>query len=162
AIGERTRLILRVHPSNFRVSGFTARPELKELADLGRERGIPVYEDLGSGCLVDLRAQGLEESLVKASLGAGIPIVSFTCDKLLGGPQSGIIAGEAELLQRVRRNPMYRAFRVDKLIIESLETTLRHLLKHNWQAIPTLRMISAPLEEIRTRAERIAAKLPEL
>jgi L-seryl-tRNA(Ser) seleniumtransferase len=162
AIDEKTRLILRVHPSNFRVSGFTARPELNALADLGRECGIPVYEDLGSGCLVNLRPQGMDEPLVKDSLTAGINLISFSCDKLLGGPQSGIIAGDADLVQRVRRNPMYRAFRVDKLILESLETTLRHLVTENWQAIPTLQMIFAPLEEMRSRAARVAAKLAEL
>ncbi len=159
AIDERTRLILRVHQSNFRVSGFTARPELKELADLGREHGVPVYEDLGSGCVVDFRGQGIDEPLVSDSLAAGMNVVSFSCDKLLGGPQSGIIAGDKELIKRIRRNPMYRAFRVDKLIIESLETTLRHLLRENWRAIPTLQMIFTPLDEIRARAERVAGQL---
>ncbi len=162
AIGERTRLILRVHPSNFHMSGFTARPDLQELTELGRERGIPVYEDLGSGCLVDLRAQGINEPLVTESLAAGVNVVSFSCDKLLGGPQSGIIAGEISTVERIRRNPLYRALRVDKLIIESLETTLRHLLLENWTAIPTLAMILAPIDEIHQRAERVAAKLEGL
>jgi L-seryl-tRNA(Ser) seleniumtransferase len=159
AISETTRLILRVHPSNFRMAGFTARPELEELVQLGRERGIPLYEDLGSGCLVDLRGQGLDEPLVSESLAAGVNVVSFSCDKLLGGPQSGIIAGDPELVARIRRNPMYRAFRVDKLIIEALETTLRHVLAQNWEAIPTLRMIFEPLEEVRGRAERLLVQL---
>jgi L-seryl-tRNA(Ser) seleniumtransferase len=159
AINDRTRLILRVHPSNFRVTGFTARPELKELAELGRAHGIPVYEDLGSGCLIDLRAQGIDEPVVADSLAAGVNLVSFSCDKLLGGPQSGIVAGDPELVQRVRRNPMYRTFRVDKLIIEALENTLRHLLMENWQAIPTLRMIFASFEEVHQRAERVLHKL---
>jgi L-seryl-tRNA(Ser) seleniumtransferase len=159
ALSERTRVILRVHPSNFRVSGFTARPELHELAELARERGIPVYEDLGSGCLVDLRVKGLDEPLVSESLAAGVNLVSFSCDKLLGGPQSGIIAGDADLVARIRRNPMYRAFRIDKLIIESLETTLRQLIAENWEAIPTLRMIFAPLKEIQNRAELVATQL---
>jgi len=158
-INERTRLILRVHPSNFLISGFTARPGLSELAELGRTRGIPVYEDLGSGCLVNLRQAGIYEPLVSESVNAGINIVSFSCDKLLGGPQSGIIAGDAELVQRVRRNPLYRALRADKLILESLQLTLKHLVAQNWDAIPTLRMIFAPLDEIRARAERLAAKL---
>ncbi len=162
AIGEKTKLILRVHPSNFHVSGFTARPALSELVVLGRERNIPVYEDLGSGCLVDLREQGINEPLARASLDAGVTVVSFSCDKLLGGPQSGIIAGEIEAVQRVRRNPMYRAFRTDKLVIEALETTLRHLLLQNWSAVPTLRMIFADTNELRARAERVAAGLPEM
>ncbi|HEX3681591.1 MAG TPA: L-seryl-tRNA(Sec) selenium transferase [Bryobacteraceae bacterium] len=159
AINERTRLILRVHPSNFRISGFTARPELNELAQLGRECGIPVYEDLGSGCLVDLRANDLDEPLVSESLAAGVDLVSFSCDKLLGGPQSGIVAGDGDLVARIRRNPMYRAFRVDKLIVEALETTLRHLVAQNWKAIPTLQMIFATPGEIRGRAERVARQL---
>lgn len=159
AINERTRLILRVHPSNFRVSGFTARPELKELANVGRQHVVPVYEDLGSGCLLDLQGQGIDEPLVCDSLAAGMNVVSFSCDKLLGGPQSGIIAGDPELIKCIRRNPLYRAFRVDKVIIESLETTLRHLLREDWRAIPTLRMIFTPPEEIRARAERVAAQL---
>jgi len=162
AITEKTRLILRVHPSNFRVTGFTARPGLNELVELGRAQGVPIYEDLGSGCLVDLRAHGIDEPLVTESLAAGVNLVSFSCDKLLGGPQSGIIAGDLELVQRVRRNPMYRAFRAGKLIVEALETTLRHLLTENWQAIPTLRMIFADAREMRDRADRIAKRLEGL
>jgi L-seryl-tRNA(Ser) seleniumtransferase len=162
AITERTRLILRVHPSNFRVTGFTARPDLNELVQLGSAQGVPIYEDLGSGCLIDLRPHGIDEPVVADSLAAGVNLVSFSCDKLLGGPQSGIIAGDLELVQRVRRNPMYRAFRVDKLIVEALETTLRHLLTENWQAIPTLRMILANPKEVRERADRVMRKLEDL
>jgi L-seryl-tRNA(Ser) seleniumtransferase len=162
AINERTRLILRVHPSNFRVTGFTARPELNELVELAGARDVPVYEDLGSGCLIDLRPHGIDEPVVADSLAAGINLVSFSCDKLLGGPQSGIIAGDPGLVQRVRRNPMYRAFRVDKLIVEALETTLRHLLTENWRAVPTLRMIFADPPEMRERAERVLRKLEGL
>ncbi len=92
-------------------------------------------------------------------MGAGVSVVSFSCDKLLGGPQSGIIAGDAPIIQRTRRNPMYRALRADKLIIESLETTLRHLLLEHWNAVPSLGMIFASLDEIRQRADRVAAKL---
>lgn len=156
AITERTRLILRVHPSNFHVSGFTARPSLAELCSLG----VPVYEDLGSGCLVDLQRFGIREPLVTDSFKAGVNLLSFSCDKLLGGPQSGIIAGEAGLVERVRRNPMYRAFRVDKLVIEALETTLRCLLLEQWDAVATLRMIAANAETLRGRAERLAADVP--
>jgi L-seryl-tRNA(Ser) seleniumtransferase len=162
AINERTHLILRVHPSNFHISGFTARPNLRDLTALSHERGIPVFEDLGSGCLADLRANGIAEPLVTDSLAAGVNIVSFSCDKLMGGPQGGIIAGDAQLITRVRRNPVYRALRVDKLIIQALETTLGHLIRQDWQAIPALRMIFAGLDEIRTRAERLASKLDEM
>jgi L-seryl-tRNA(Ser) seleniumtransferase len=162
AISDRTRLILRVHPSNFHVSGFTARPSLKELVSLGREQGIPVYEDLGSGCLIDLKAAGIAETLVGESTATGVNLVSFSCDKLLGGPQAGIIAGDAELVRRVRRNPMYRAFRIDKLIIQALQTTLHHLLRKEWQQIPTYRLILAPLEELHARAERVRTTLAGL
>ncbi|MBV9264642.1 MAG: L-seryl-tRNA(Sec) selenium transferase [Acidobacteriaceae bacterium] len=160
AINDRTRLVLRVHRSNFRVTGFTSSPELRELAQLGRERGIPVYEDLGSGCLVDLQTKGIREPLVSDSFDAGVNVLSFSCDKLLGGPQSGIIAGDPELVRRIRRNPMYRTFRVDKLVIESLEQTLRHLLFEHWDAIPTLQMICPHPEQLKQRAERVAAALP--
>ncbi len=158
-INERTGLILRVHPSNFRITGFTERPELKDLAALAKERAIPLFEDLGSGCMVDLHPYGFDEPLVEESLAAGVDVVSFSCDKLLGGPQAGIVAGRTELVQRVRRNPMYRACRVDKLILQSLQITLRHVLMREWQSIPALRMILIPLEDLRQRAERIAAQL---
>ncbi len=162
AITDRTRLILRVHPSNFHVSGFTARPTVQELAALGRETGIPVYEDLGSGCLVDLRSKGIIEPLISESIAAGMNIVTFSCDKLLGGPQSGIITGDTELVQRIRRNPMYRALRCDKLVIESLSATLIKLMTADWEAVPTLRMIFQPASEIAERAERLAGRLAPL
>ena len=158
AITPMTRLILRVHPSNFHISGFTAKPTLTDLCGLG----IPVYEDLGSGCLVDLSAQGINEPLVSQSLQAGVNVVSFSCDKLLGGPQSGIIAGDADLITRIRRNPMYRAFRADKLIVQSLQTSLLHLVKQEWQSIPALRMIMEPLSKVRLRAEQVFAGVPNL
>ncbi|HLK19513.1 MAG TPA: L-seryl-tRNA(Sec) selenium transferase [Bryobacteraceae bacterium] len=159
AINERTRLLLRVHPSNFRIEGFTARPELGELVALGKERGVPVYEDLGSGCVADLRAFGVNEPLVGESIRAGANLVSFSGDKLLGGPQAGILAGDPRLVTRLRRNPMFRALRLDKLIYQSLETTLRHVLLERWDQIPILRMISISADELRTRAERFAARL---
>ncbi len=159
AINERTRLILRVHPSNFHMSGFTSRPSLNDLVLLGREKGVTVYEDLGSGCLLDLKTSGIHEPVVQESLAAGVNLLSFSCDKLLGGPQAGIIAGDSELVRRVRRNPMYRAFRVDKLITQSLQTTLQHVLRKDWRKIPVYRMILTPLEDIRARAERVRARL---
>ena len=160
AITERTRILLRVHPSNFRITGFTARPELHELVELGRERGIPVYEDLGSGCIVDLREYGIDEPLVQDSLATGANLVSFSGDKMLGGPQAGIIAGDTELVTRVRRNPLFRALRNDKFFCQSMETTLRHLLLGELDRIPALRMIRMTADQILTRAEAIAARLP--
>lgn len=159
AVNEKTRAILRVHPSNFHVAGFTGRPALEELASLGREYSIPVYEDLGSGCLVPLKAYGINEPVVADSFRYGVNLVSFSCDKLLGGPQSGIIAGDATLVERVRRNPMYRAFRVDKLVIEALQRTFQCLLQEQWDDIPTLRMIFASSDEIRDRANRVSQRL---
>ena len=162
AISERTRLLLRVHPSNFRIEGFTARASLEEVVALGRERGIPVYEDLGSGCLVDLRPFGVDEPLVSDSLRTGADLVSFSSDKLLGGPQAGILAGKAEIVARLRRNPMFRALRLDKMIYQALEATLRYLLLEQWDQVPTLRMIRQSPAEIRARAERLLALLPGL
>jgi L-seryl-tRNA(Ser) seleniumtransferase len=162
AITERTRLLLRVHPSNFRMEGFTARPELPELAALGKERGVPLYEDLGSGCITDLRAFGVEEPLVADSIRAGANLVSFSGDKLLGGPQAGVIAGDAALVARLRRNPMFRALRLDKLIYQALETTLRNLLLERWNEIPALRMISQTSAELRARTEQMRGRLDGL
>ena len=162
AINERTRLLLRVHPSNFRMQGFTARPELAELVALGRERGIPVYEDLGSGCMADLRPFGISEPLVTENLAAGADLVSFSGDKLLGGPQSGILAGRPQIITRLRRNPLFRALRIDKLITQSLEAALRSLLLERWEDVPALAMIRQPAESIRARAEALVARLPQL
>ncbi len=158
AMTERTALFLRVHPSNFHISGFTARPALGELAALGRETGVPVYEDLGSGCVA--RLPGIDEPLARDSIRAGVDLVSFSGDKLLGGPQAGILAGRADLVARLRRNPMYRALRLDKIILRHLEVTLRHLLFERWDAVPALRLIRRTPEQIRKRAERIAAEAP--
>ncbi len=160
AFGERTRLILRVHPSNFRIQGFTARPTTAELAGLARERGVPFYEDLGSGCVMDLRRFGIDEPLVADVLADGADLVSFSGDKLLGGPQAGILAGNGELVARLRRNPMFRALRLDKLICQALETTLRHLLLERWDQVPALAMIAMPAERIRQRAQRLLAGVP--
>jgi L-seryl-tRNA(Ser) seleniumtransferase len=159
AINVNTRLILRVHPSNFHITGFTGKPALKDLAQLARDRCIPLYEDLGSGCMVDLRRFGITEPLVTESIAAGANVVTFSGDKLLGGPQAGIIAGDTDLVARIRRNPMFRALRVDKLIYSALRTTLANLLFERYDAIPALRMLSLSAEEICDRAERICAKL---
>jgi L-seryl-tRNA(Ser) seleniumtransferase len=159
AITAETRLLLRVHPSNFRVVGFTDRPALADLAALGREHALPVYEDLGSGCLLDLSEQGIEEPVARASFAAGVSVVSFSGDKLLGGPQAGIIAGQKELVRRIRRNPLFRALRVDKLTIAALEATLRAYLRGAPDEVPALRMIRLPADEIRHRAQALAARL---
>ncbi len=164
AISERSRVLLRVHPSNFKVTGFTERPSLAELADLGRKAGLPVFEDLGAGCLTDLSAFGIFEPEAKASLAGGASLVAFSGDKLLGGPQAGIIAGKKELVERVRRNPLFRALRVDKLTASALEATLHCYLAGKLDEVPALRMIRLTADEIGRRAsqfaERLAASLP--
>ena len=162
AVTPRTRLLLRVHPSNFRITGFTACPSLRELAALGSELGLPLYEDLGSGCVADLRAFGVDEPLVSESLEAGADLVSFSGDKLLGGPQAGILAGNRELIGRLRRNPLFRALRLDKLIYRSLETTLRSLLLERWEAVPALAMIRQSAGQVRARAKALLERLPGL
>ena len=157
AVTDRTRLLVAVHPSNFKVTGFAGRPSREELAGLGRELGIPVYEDLGSGCLVDLQAYGVDEPTIAASLKAGVDLVSFSGDKLLGGPQAGILAGRTELVERLRANPLYRALRLDKLVIGALETTLRLLWLQRYDDVPVLGMIRRSADEIRVRAEALAS-----
>lgn len=159
AIGPQTRLLLRVHHSNFRIVGFTERPTLAALVELGRRFGLPVYEDLGSGSLIDLSDLGLEEPTAAASLQAGVALLSFSGDKLLGGPQVGVVAGRADLVQRVRRNPLYRALRVDKLTLAALEETLREYLLGRWERIPVLAMIRRETDELRRCAEAVVSKL---
>ena len=156
AIGINTKLIMRVHPSNFHQTGFVGKPTLAELTALGRKAGIPVYEDLGSGCLVDLKPFGIDEPLVSDSLKAGVGLVSFSCDKLLGGPQAGIIAGDAALIARVRKHPLYRALRLDKLAVQALSDALRSLVLGDHTSLPGLRMMMLSAESIRERAMRVA------
>lgn len=159
AIGEKTRLLLRVHPSNFTVSGFTEKPDVSELIALGERRGLPVVEDLGSGCLVNLAEAGISEPTVRESVEAGFSMVLFSGDKLLGGPQAGIIAGKKELVAKVRRHPLFRALRVDKLTIAAMEATLRAYLRAAWEEIPSQRMIRMTLQEISERTKRFAQSL---
>jgi L-seryl-tRNA(Ser) seleniumtransferase len=159
AISKSTRLLLRVHPSNFRIAGFTERPSLEELVALGRRRRIPVFEDLGSGCAAGLASAGIDEPVVRSSCRAGAAIVSFSGDKLLGGPQAGIIAGKKEIVARIRRNPLFRALRVDKLTIAALEVTLKAYHRGALDEIPTLRMIRLPAAEIARRANLFAQQL---
>jgi L-seryl-tRNA(Ser) seleniumtransferase len=163
AINEKTRLLLRVHPSNFKVTGFTDKPSLEELAALSQRSGLPLVEDLGSGCLVDLSEYGISEPMVRQSIEAGVGIVTFSGDKLLGGPQAGIIAGKKDLIARVRRHPLFRALRVDKLTIAALEVTLSAYLRAAWDEIPAIRMIRATPQELKRRAENLFRELrPEL
>jgi L-seryl-tRNA(Ser) seleniumtransferase len=151
AINEKTCVILRVHPSNFTVSGFTEKPEVAELIALGQRTTLPVVEDLGSGCLVDLSAVGINEPTARESVEAGFSLVLFSGDKMLGGPQAGIIAGKKDLVQKVRRHPLFRALRVDKLTIAALEATLRAYLRGAWSEIPALRMMQMSIEELSSR-----------
>ena len=161
AVNESTGLILRVHPSNYRVEGFSARPSLEALVSLARERGIPLAHDLGSGLLdADLLPGFPEEPTARGSLAAGVDLATWSGDKLLGGPQAGIIAGDAALIERLRGNPLLRAFRVDKTTLAALEATLMLYRDPELAArrVPALRMLREPVEAVQARA---AAALPE-
>src|ERR1700722_13890968 len=162
AINDRTRLLLRVHPSNFRVTGFTDRPPLEELVALGKKGNLPVYEALGSGCLADLSSTGISEPVVRTSGEAGVSVMTFSGDKLLGGPQGGMIAGKKEIVDHIRRNPLFRALRVDKLTIAAMEVTLKSYLRGALDEVPALRMIRLSASDIASRAERLCAKLRPL
>jgi L-seryl-tRNA(Ser) seleniumtransferase len=163
AINEKTRLLLRVHPSNFKVTGFADKPSLEELVALSQRTGIPLAEDLGSGCLVELSEHGISEPTVRQSVEAGVGIVTFSGDKLFGGPQAGIIVGKKDLIARVRRHPLFRALRVDKLTIAALEVTLGAYLRGAWEEIPAIRMIRATPQVLKRRAENLIRELrPEL
>ncbi len=155
AVGPETALILRVHQSNFRVVGFSELPRVEELAAVARRAGLPLVDDLGSGALVEIEG----EPTVAASLAAGADLVCFSGDKLLGGPQAGIVCGRADLVERLRRHPLQRALRADKLTLGALEGTLRLYLDPERAAreIPVLRMLAEPPEAVRARAERLAA-----
>ena len=160
AINEKTRLLLRVHRSNFEIVGFTEQPGLDELVALGRKHKIPVVEDLGNGALIDLRSLGVTgEPGVSESLRAGVDVVAYSGDKLLGGPQAGMLSGRPEAIARIRANPLFRALRVDKLTYAALEATLMAYIKQDHNAIPTLRMLRLPAEEIRTRAEVVKSRI---
>ena len=158
AIGPNTRVILRVHPSNYRITGFTASPDLRELAQLAHDAGLLLVEDLGSGTLVDLQRWGHpHEPTVGESIAAGADLVAFSGDKLLGGPQSGLLVGRAQALRPLRTHPLLRAVRIDKLSLAALEATLRLYLDHDRAAarIPVLRMLSTPLPVLQARAGRL-------
>jgi L-seryl-tRNA(Ser) seleniumtransferase len=152
AIGPETALLLRVHPSNFRVVGFAERPRVEELAAVARRHGVPLVDDLGSGALADVEG----EPTPARALAAGADLVCFSGDKLLGGPQAGVVAGRADLVERLRRHPLMRALRPDKLTLAALEGTLALWLDRPGE-VPVLRMLREPLEAVRARAERLAA-----
>src|SRR4051812_2942437 len=160
AITDKTRILLRVHRSNFEMVGFTEQPKLDELVALGRKHKIPVVEDLGNGALVDLRSLGIEgESGVVESLRAGVDVVAYSGDKLLGGPQAGMLSGRPEAIARIRANPLFRALRVDKFTYAALEATLMAYIKQDHNAIPALRMLRLPVGEIRARAEAVRSAI---
>ena len=162
AIGSETGLLLKVHTSNYRILGFTSQVSAKDLVQLGRERGIPVMEDLGSGCLVDLRPHGFpDEPTVPQAVAAGIDVVTFSGDKLLGGPQAGIVVGRGELVERLRRDPLNRALRIDKLTLAALEATLYAYEGGTaLRTLPALRSLTEPLASVRRRARRLLERLP--
>jgi L-seryl-tRNA(Ser) seleniumtransferase len=163
AINGRTRLLLRVHRSNFEISGFTEQPSLEDLVALARRRYIPLMEDLGSGALFDLRSVGIQgEPGVLDSLRAGVDVVTYSGDKLLGGPQAGLISGRADLVARMRANSLFRALRVDKLIYAALEATLLAYVKWDYDAVPALRMMSLSKDEIASRAKALLAKIESM
>jgi L-seryl-tRNA(Ser) seleniumtransferase len=160
AINDRTRLLLRVHRSNFEITGFTEQPGLDELVALARRRNLPLMEDLGSGALIDLRSVGITgEPGVLDSLRAGVDIVTYSGDKLLGGPQAGLISGRADLVARMRSNSLFRALRVDKLTYAALEATLLAYVKRDHDAVPVLRMMRLSKDEIARRAEEIVSQV---
>lgn len=162
-IDENTRLILKVHPSNYRIIGFTATPTVAELAELAHRKEILLYEDAGSGAMFDLSEYGLtDEPIISQSIVAGADVVTFSGDKLLGGTQSGLIVGRRDVVEYIRKHPLYRALRVDKLIYAALEATLEAYRKETFlQEIPVLKMLSATNAELMKRTADFADKLRE-
>jgi len=165
AIGPNTGLLLKVHTSNYSVVGFTAEVSLRELVDLGADRRLPVMEDLGSGTFIDFSKYGLlKEPTVQESVNAGAHLITFSGDKLLGGPQAGIIVGKKKIVDQVKKNPLTRALRIDKLTLAALESTLRLYRDEEKAArrIPTLRMIMLPLQKVKKRARQLADSLKNI
>jgi len=162
AIGPNTAALLRIHPSNYRIQGFTESVSIADLVSLGHARNLLVMDDIGSGALIDLQSLGFhEEPLAKASIEAGADLVWFSGDKLLGGPQAGILIGRKELITLLEKDPLMRAFRLDKMTLAALEATLRLYLDRDMaqREIPVLRMLSEPLDSLRQRAEQLAQLL---
>lgn len=161
AIGPNTGLLLKVRRSNFEIRGFTNEVELGELSTLAAQHGIPLVEDRGSGTFLDMSDSGIPRTDVRSSLRDGADLVLFSGDKLLGGPQAGIALGKRELIERMRRSPLARALRVEKLVIAALDWTLRALLDDRPGEIPTVRMLCADPDSLRERAERLARRISE-
>lgn len=162
AVTEDTAALMKVHSSNYRIIGFTAEVSAEEMVAIGRERGLPVIEDLGSGNLYNFASLGFaHEPTVQEAVAAGLDVVSFSGDKVLGGPQAGIIVGRKEYIGRIKRNPLNRALRIDKMTLAALEATLRLYLDPEVarRRVPTLRMITAPPEELRRRATALRRKV---
>ncbi|MBL7181096.1 MAG: L-seryl-tRNA(Sec) selenium transferase [Pseudomonadota bacterium] len=165
AIENDTGLFLKVHTSNYSIVGFTAQVSLKELVDLGAKYQIPVMEDLGSGTFIDFSRYGLiKEPTVQESVAAGADVITFSGDKLLGGPQAGIIVGKQEILDNIKKNPLTRALRIDKLTLAALEITLRHYRDPDKavDSIPTLRMLTLPFADIETKARQLKTLLEHI
>lgn len=162
AVNDKTGLIMKVHTSNFRIVGFTEEADIVSLVTLGKSRGIPVMDDLGSGCLIDLEQYGLQhEPTVREALATGIDVVTFSGDKLLGGPQAGIIVGKKDVLAKIKKNPLNRALRIDKFTLAALEATLMHYLNPA-DAVKKLRSLKAltePVAAVKKRAEKLITKL---
>ena len=161
AINENTRLILKVHPSNYRIVGFTAAPTLAELTELAHQKNIFLYEDAGSGAMFDLSRYGLtDEPVINDSIKAGADVVTFSGDKLLGGVQSGLIVGRGEVIEKLRKHPLYRALRVDKLIYAALEATLESFRRETaLEEIPVLKMLSMTNVQLKKRTGKFAGNL---
>src|SRR6266480_1140503 len=160
AINNNTRVLMRVHPSNYRIIGFTDSPTLSELASLAHESRLPLYEDAGSGVINDLGGCGIsDEPIIRESIAAGADLVSFSGDKLLGGSQAGLIVGRREIVDRLRKHSMYRALRVDKLSLAALEATLDAHRRNALEEIPALRMLALAADEIEQRAKAFLNKL---
>ena len=161
AIGENTRALLKVHTSNYRILGFSESVSLQDMVALGRERGLPVIEDLGSGCFFDLETIGIHgEPTVMDSVRAGVDIISFSGDKLLGGPQAGIILGKKKYVDILKKHPLTRAMRVDKMTLAALEATLRsYEAEKAFEEIPTIAMLAVTQEQLQAKAETLCAGL---
>ena len=156
AITEKTRALMKVHTSNYRIVGFSETPTLPELAELAHSRGLPVIEDLGSGCLVDLQQFGIYgEPTVQDSVRAGVDVVSFSGDKLLGGPQAGIIVGKKAIVDKLKKHPLTRAMRVDKMTLAALEATLRSYEIGAYNEIPTIAMLAVTQDQLRAKADAL-------